>query len=218
MLQPVICLASASPRRRALLEQIGIAHRVAPSDIDESALEGESAESYVQRLAGAKASAVARDPARSGALPVLGADTTVIVDGVVLGKPRDAADAARMLAALSGRAHRVLSAIALVRPGSPSMLRRLSVSQVLFRELTRAEIDAYWASGEPRDKAGAYAIQGLGARFVRRIEGSFSGVMGLPLFETAELLTEAGIAVGGAASTAACASGAASTRGAAGQP
>ena len=126
-------------------------------------------------------------------LPVLAADTSVVVDGRVLGKPQDAAGARAMLGWLSGREHEVLTAVALARGGI--VRTRLSSSRVRFRQLRAAEIDAYWATGEPLDKAGGYAIQGYGAAFVQRIEGSYSGVVGLPLFETAELLAEAGVPV-----------------------
>jgi septum formation protein len=130
-------------------------------------------------------------------LPVLAADTTVVLDGVVYGKPEDRADALRMLAALSGRTHEVLTAVALVYESASdsagSLLMSTSVSRVRFRRLTPEECAAYWETGEPRDKAGAYAIQGLAAVFVESLSGSYSGVMGLPLFETAELLRTAGV-------------------------
>jgi len=186
--EPVLCLASASPRRRSLLAQIGVPHVVMVADIDESARQGESARDYVLRLAGEKASAARSS---SGSLPVLAADTTVVLDGEIFGKPRDREHACEMLMRLSDRTHEVLTAVALA--GEWGVRTRLSVSEVTFRRLTEAECVAYWESGEPRDKAGAYAIQGLGAVFIRRLSGSYSGVMGLPLFETAELLREAGI-------------------------
>ena len=182
----VIVLASASPRRRALLAQIGVSCRVLAAEIDESPLPGETAQAHVLRLAAAKARAVGVTD-----LPVLGADTVVEVEGELLGKPGDRESGLAMLARLSGRAHRVHSGVVLLRGGS--VTERLSSSTVWFREVPEAERRAYWATGEPRDKAGAYAIQGLGAIFVRRLEGSYSGVMGLPLFETAELLRGAGI-------------------------
>ncbi len=186
--EPVLCLASASPRRRSLLAQIGVPHVVMVADIDESARQGESARDYVLRLAGEKASAARSS---SGSLPVLAADTTVVLDGEIFGKPRDREHACEMLMRLSDRTHEVLTAVALA--GEWGVRTRLSVSEVTFRRLTEAECVAYWESGEPRDKAGAYAIQGLGAVFIRHLSGSYSGVMGLPLFETAELLREAGI-------------------------
>jgi len=183
---PVLVLASRSPRRRELLWQIGVAHRVAGADIDERPLPGETPADCVQRLALAKARTVA--PA---GLPVLAADTAVVLDGQMLGKPGDRADGVAMLRRLSGRAHRVLTAVALV-DGHGSRLA-LSASEVEFRVLSGAECERYWESGEPRDKAGGYAIQGLGAVFVSALRGSYSGVMGLPLFETAALLDAAGV-------------------------
>ena len=188
---PLLCLASASPRRSALLAQIGIAHRIVPASIDETPRGGEVAADYVLRLAREKAAAVAGDPQRSGGLPVLGADTSVIIDGRILGKPATLAEERQMLELLGGRTHEVLSAVALQAGGR--MQSALSRTLVKLRLLSRAEMDAYWASGEPRDKAGGYAIQGLAAVFVEHIEGSYSGVMGLPLFETAALLRAAGI-------------------------
>ncbi len=183
---PALLLASASPRRRELLWQIGVAHRVAVADIDEQARAGEAAPECVRRLALAKAVKLWQ-----GELPVLGADTAVVLDGVMLGKPRDREDALAMLARLSGRTHRVLTAVALLdRRGSEV---RLSDSEVRFRQLEPAECARYWDSGEPRDKAGGYAIQGLGAVFVSELRGSYSGVMGLPLLETASLLDAAGV-------------------------
>lgn len=185
-LPPVLVLASASPRRRELLWQIGVAHRIAIAAIDETPGAGESAADCVVRLALAKAKKV-----WTGSLPVLGADTAVVLDGELLGKPRDRHSALAMLERLSGRSHRVLSAVALVDGGASQV--RLSDSEVQFRTLGAAECAHYWDSGEPRDKAGGYAIQGLGAVFVSQLRGSYSGVMGLPLFETAALLDAAGV-------------------------
>ena len=184
---PVLVLASASPRRRELLWQIGVPHVVSVADIDESVRAGEAPADYVQRLALAKA----RGIWQRGSLPVLGADTAVVLDEELLGKPRGREEALSMLARLSARAHRVLTAVALVDGGGS--LVRLSDSEVEFRALEPDECERYWASGEPADKAGSYAIQGLGAVFVSRLRGSYSGVMGLPLFETALLLDHAGI-------------------------
>ncbi len=186
--RPVLCLASASPRRGELLCQIGVAHIVAGANIDEAVLPGETPRDYVTRLAREKALAIRRigEP-----LPVLAADTTVVVDGKVFGKPRDQAHAVHMLGALSGRSHEVLTAVALANPGG--VTERLSSSTVRFRRLLPEECVAYWETGEPRDKAGGYAIQGLGAVFIESLHGSYSGVMGLPLFETGELLRAAGI-------------------------
>ena len=187
---PLLVLASASPRRRELLAQIGVPHRVLAVDLDESRLPGEAVADFVQRLARDKALAAwhALPAVERGA--VLGADTLVVLDGEPLGKPADREEALAMLARLSGRDHEVLTAVALVDP-APRL--RLSRSRVTFRATTAAERVAYWNSGEPADKAGAYGIQGLGAIFVAHLEGSYSGVMGLPLFETAGLLAEAGI-------------------------
>jgi septum formation protein len=190
---PVLCLASVSPRRRELLSQIGVSHVVMGADIDEAVVPGETPGDYVMRLAREKALAI-----RQGGqhLPVLAADTTVVVNGKIFGKPRDQAEAVDMLAELSGRAHEVLTAVALA--DSHGVAERLSSSTVRFRDLSREECLAYWETGEPRDKAGGYAIQGLGAVFVESLRGSYSGVMGLPLFETGELLRAAGIAYWGA--------------------
>lgn len=188
---PRLCLASASPRRRELLAQLGIAHFVAPADIDERLREGEKADDYVRRMALEKALRVAADPALSRGLPVLGADTSVVVDGSVLGKPLDASDGCAMLARLAGRCHEVLSAVTLVTAaGARTALAR---TEVEFRPIDPAEARAYWDSGEPRDKAGGYAIQGRGAAFVARLAGSYTGVVGLPLYETAQLLAAAGL-------------------------
>ena len=185
---PRLCLASASPRRRALLEQIGVPHSVRPAHIDERRAPGEAPRDYVLRVARAKALAVA---AAGEPLPVLAADTAVVLGEVVYGKPDDRAAGLAMLEALSGRTHQVLTAVALAR--GATLRTALSVSEVQFRATSAAERAAYWASGEPCDKAGAYAIQGRGAVFVEWLRGSFSGVMGLPLFETAALLDAAGI-------------------------
>ncbi len=187
--KPVLCLASVSPRRRELLAQIGVPHVVVGADVDETVRPDENAREYVIRLAGEKALSVRR---AGQPLPVLAADTTVLVDGAVFGKPRDQAEAVDMLGRLSGREHQVLTAVALA--DSRRMETRLSASTVRFRKLSPQECAAYWATGEPRDKAGGYAIQGFGAVFIESLSGSYSGVMGLPLFETAELLRAAGIA------------------------
>jgi septum formation protein len=192
---PVIVLASASPRRTQLLQQIGIAHRVVPADIEERREATETPEQCVIRLARSKASWV-RERLIQGdvaerSLPVLGADTAVVVDDDMLGKPRDRDDALLMLQRLAARTHRVLSAVALA--GAQGVTHVLSCSEVRFRPLSGRECAAYWESGEPHDKAGGYAIQGRGALFVEWLTGSFSGVMGLPLFETAQLLSAGGI-------------------------
>jgi septum formation protein len=185
---PVICLASMSPRRRALLAQIGVPHTVVAAHVDESLLAGESPGEYVARLAQLKASTVRE---RGEALPVLAADTAVVLDGVVYGKPADRAEGLAMLAALAGRTHEVLTAVALASARGVAL--RTNSSRVRFRDIAHEEMQAYWESGEPRDKAGGYAIQGYGAVFIAELGGSYSGVMGLPLLETAELLREAGI-------------------------
>lgn len=180
---PQVCLASASPRRRELLAQIGVIHIVRPAHIDETVRPGESARAHVVRLAREKALVV---HTLDASLPVLGADTTVALDGEILGKPGSREEAIAMLMRLSGRTHDVLTAVALVT--NEGVFERLSESRVTFRALQPQECGAYWDTGEPRDKAGGYAIQGLGAVFVSGLSGSYSGVMGLPLFETAELL------------------------------
>jgi septum formation protein len=189
---PLLVLASASPRRSALLSQIGVRHRVLPAEIDETRRPLEPIDRCVTRLAEAKAREVAQ---RIGerSVPVLGADTAVVIAGQMLGKPRDRDDALAMLAQLSDREHEVLSAVALCR--DDVIAWRLSRSVVRFRALPRAECEAYWDSAEPQDKAGAYAIQGRAAVFVQSLQGSYSGVMGLPLFETAALLSAAGVPV-----------------------
>ncbi|MDP6436141.1 MAG: Maf family protein [Gammaproteobacteria bacterium] len=180
---PELLLASASPRRRELLTQLGVQFTVVPANIDESILPGELPESYVRRMAAGKAEAGRRS---AGGRPALGADTAVIIDDRILGKPRDRADALDMLELLAGRTHQVISGVA-VADGT-QVLERLSTTKVSFGPISAAEREAYWATGEPRDKAGAYAIQGYGAVFVRHINGSYTGVVGLPLYETAELL------------------------------
>lgn len=184
------CLASASPRRRELLAQLGYRFRVLPVAIEEVPGPREPGAEYVCRMAREKARA-ARVRLEAAALPVLGADTEVVIGARILGKPGSLAEATAMLAALSGRVHRVLSAVA-VNDGHRERVV-LSSTRVRFRRLEPAEMQAYWGSGEPRDKAGAYAIQGYGAEFVERIEGSYSGVVGLPLCETAALLAEFGV-------------------------
>lgn len=181
-----LLLASRSPRRRELLTQIGVDYEVVDVDVDESPRLAEAPEAFVQRLAMEKARA--GFAASSGYLPVLGSDTIVVRDGVILGKPANREEAATMLRSLSGRGHRVMTAVALVDDSRQA--GRLNISQVTFRPLSEAEITAYCETGEADDKAGAYAIQGLAAAFIADLQGSFSGVMGLPLFETAELLAE----------------------------
>jgi septum formation protein len=186
-----IYLASASPRRRELLRQIGVVYRLLRIEIDETPLAGESPDDYVVRLALAKAKAGCAALGRRQPAPVLGADTAVVVDDAILGKPRDREEGLAMLARLSGREHQVLSAVALATPTRNAV--KVQESGVRFRPLTLAECAAYWDSGEPRDKAGSYGIQGQAAAFIADLRGSYSGVMGLPLFETAELLREFGL-------------------------
>ena len=184
-----VYLASASPRRSELLRQIGVPFTVRAAAIDEDLLPGEAPEVYVVRLAAAKAEAVWA--AVADARPVLGADTAVVLDGAVLGKPRDAAEAAAMLERLSGRAHRVLTGVAVRHAGG--LDTGLSESEVRFRATTTAERLAYCATGEPFDKAGGYGIQGHAAVFVESVRGSYSGIVGFPLFETAALLARCGL-------------------------
>ncbi len=186
---PELILASHSPRRRELLTQIGVRFKTRGVDIDESVLPGESPQHYVERLALAKARACS---AGVGAgQPVLGSDTTVVCDQHILGKPRDRDHALEMLMKLSGRGHQVITAVALVQ-GERSVVEVVT-TQVFFRILSEQECQRYCDTGEPWDKAGGYAIQGLGAVFVERIEGSYSAVVGLPLNETARLLQQMGI-------------------------
>ena len=195
-----LILASASPRRAALLRAAGIAFDVLAADVDESVLPGEAPEAHVRRLAGAKVDAVRP---RAGERPVLGADTVVVVDAEILGKPRDRDDAVRMLRLLSGRTHQVMTGVALsggaTAPASTGALEPLTpeveVTTVEFARLTTAEIDWYVASGEPVDKAGAYAVQGLASRFVTRIEGSYSIVVGLPVALVYKLCKQAGLLI-----------------------
>jgi len=184
-----ITLASASPRRRELLDQIGVAYDVLPVDIDESHQPGESDEAYVQRLAIEKArTGFSRQGTEQ---PVLGSDTIVVLEQQILGKPRDKADGLAMLSALSAKEHQVMTAVAMV--SAEQELCLLNISRVSFRALSSTEIEVYWKSGEPADKAGGYGIQGLAAQFIQRLDGSYSAVMGLPLFETAQLLEKFGI-------------------------
>ena len=187
-------MASASARRRELLCQLGLQAEVLPVDLDESTMQGESASDYVTRLARAKARAGFERLARPPATLVLGADTTVLVDHQILGKPVDRDAALQMLTLLSGRSHQVLTAIAVCDNDGEHC--ELNQTEVVMGPISEAERDWYWDTGEPCDKAGAYAIQGLGARFVRSIRGSYSGVMGLPLYETAKLLRMRGLEPG----------------------
>ncbi|MGI9205253.1 MAG: Maf family protein [Woeseiaceae bacterium] len=189
--QFVLHLASASPRRREILNSLDVRHSFAGVNIDETARSGEKARDLVSRLAHEKACAVGKNEYLG--LPILAADTVVVVDEQIFGKPASKEHGLAMLAALSGRAHRVLTAVTLRYAGEYDA--RLSETEVRFRELHPDEAHAYWQSGEPNGKAGAYAIQGLGGVFVESINGSYSGVVGLPVFETAALLRPAGIHV-----------------------
>jgi septum formation protein len=189
-----VYLASGSPRRRELLRQIGVPFRVVGAELDESPLPAETPVAYVSRLAAAKAEAGWQGCRGLPDAPVLAADTAVLLDGKILGKPRDKGHAENMLLELSGRTHQVLTAVAL-RSAAGNQIR-LSESSVTFRNLEAGEARAYCNTGEPLDKAGAYAIQGFAAAFIANLQGSYSGVMGLPLFETAALLSSAGLRLG----------------------
>ncbi|MCK7575039.1 MAG: Maf-like protein [Chromatiales bacterium] len=186
-----IYLASRSPRRAELLAQIGVRFAPVAAEIDETPRPGESPEDYVRRIAIEKAQAGCAAVASQDPRPVLAADTAVIIDGEILGKPLDRPDFLRMMARLSGRTHQVLTGVALAQAGE--VRYELSTSRVGFRVIDERERLAYWTSGEPHDKAGGYGIQGLGALFVAELQGSYSGVMGLPLYETGRLLHQAGI-------------------------
>ncbi|TBU89492.1 Maf family protein [Phytopseudomonas dryadis] len=185
---PTLYLASASPRRSELLTQIGVPFVTRVAAIDETPLADEAPHAYVERLALAKAGAVLATLPAGDAGVVLGADTAVVLDGRILGKPVDRDDALATLQALSGREHQVLSAVALATAQRRAV--RVVTTRVRFKTLSPAQIEAYWASGEACDKAGSYGIQGLAAVFVSQLQGSYSAVVGLPLCETAELLAE----------------------------
>jgi septum formation protein len=190
MIYPPIYLASQSPRRRELLQQIGVEFEVISVDVDESVLVGESAEHYTLRVAKNKAQA-GWQASPASQRPVLGADTAVVVDGKILGKPKDLAAATEMLEMLSGRRHQVYSAVALCT--QQGMTSKLCISEVSFAALSSSQIADYIATGEGVDKAGSYAVQGLAAMFIERINGSYSGIMGLPLRETVLLLEQVGV-------------------------
>lgn len=179
-----IALASASPRRRELLTQLGVNYQLVKIDVDETQFPDEVAADYVLRLAKAKAAAGLQ--VVDGKMPALGADTIVVVDGLVLGKPKDQADFTRMMKLLSGRSHQVMTAVAIA---DASNLHAVTVStDVWFSVLSDHEIAQYWLSGEPQDKAGGYGIQGIAGRFIEKINGSYFAVVGLPLYETSQLL------------------------------
>ena len=188
MTAPHVILASQSPRRRELLTLVGIAHEVRPADIDEAYLSGEHPRAHAERLACEKASVVARDAPTA---LVIGSDTIVVVDGDVLGKPRDESEAAAMLTRLAGRSHTVITAVAVQWRG----IERSAVEEVdvTFHPLSPAEIDAYVATREPMDKAGAYGIQGYGATIVSRVDGDYFAVMGLPLQRVVRLMADLGV-------------------------
>lgn len=185
-----VILASNSPRRRELLEQIGMTFTVAPADVDESALPGESPEAYAIRVALNKARCAAE---RAGEGIVIAADTIVVVGDAILGKPADACDAEDMLALLAGKEHRVVTALVVMDAATGRSATRISVTKVWFRDLSDREIEAYVATGEPLDKAGAYGIQERGALLVEKIEGCYSNVVGLPLSLLGEMLREFGV-------------------------
>ena len=189
--QPVLHLASASPRRRDILTAMGVPFSHAGVDIDETPAPDEAVADMVQRVTCAKA--LAAEQSGNFTIPVLAADTAVALDDRIFGKPASKEQALDMLDSLSGQAHRVLTAVALLSGGQ--LQTALSVTQVTFREIRPDEALAYWQSGEPQGKAGAYAIQGRGGIFVESLTGSYSAVVGLPVFETAGLLTAAGIDV-----------------------
>jgi septum formation protein len=187
MTKPSLILASSSPRRREILEAMGLVFTVRTVAVDESSRQEEPAADMVVRLAAAKATSIALDAGQI----IIGADTAVVLGDEVFGKPADADDALRMLSGLSGQTHQVMTGVAVV--GSKGLKTVLSVTDVRFRNISVDEARCYWKSGEPRDKAGAYAIQGRGGVFVEAIMGSYTGVVGLPVFETACLLRDAGL-------------------------
>lgn len=191
----MIYLASGSPRRQALLRQLGVEFSVLIPRLNETRSPEETPPAYVRRLAHAKALAVSAEIDARGLAPhpVLAADTCIVLAAEVLGKPRDRADGEAMLRRLSGQGHQVLTAVAVLHSGAAH--HALSTSRVRFRALSEAEIARYWDSGEPADKAGAYALQGRAAAFVEHIEGSYSGIVGLPLYEVWQLLRRIGVDV-----------------------
>ncbi len=188
-------LASSSPRRRELLRQLGVSFDVVPTDVPETVLAGESAHDYVSRVARAKAiaAAAAIDKVRRPARPVLAADTCVVLDGHIMGKPRNRRDGEAMLGRLAGNTHQVLTGVHVLSEGEHHAV--VNTNQVTFGELTPAQITRYWDTGEPADKAGGYAIQGRAAAFISHIEGSYTGIVGLPLFEVVRLLGEVGVEI-----------------------
>ncbi len=188
-MKQLLILASQSPRRRQLLAQLGYSFSCQPADIDETVIVGELPEQYVRRLALQKAQCIA-DRQQSNST-VIGSDTSVVIAQQILGKPKDFADAQRLLQLLSGKVHQVLTAVAVVKAEISKTV--LVTTNVEFKTLSTDEIQQYWLTGEPKDKAGGYGIQGTGGQFVKQISGSYSAVVGLPLYETAQLLTEFGL-------------------------
>ncbi|MDE8603069.1 Maf family protein [Marinomonas sp. RSW2] len=193
----MLVLASASPRRKELLSLLVKEFEVLPADIDETPLYQENAEDYVVRMAMEKASAAALKYRQQADFDLsaifIASDTSVVIDGRILGKPASLEDSLSMLRLLSGRSHKVITSLCFSNLQLEHIATKLVVSDVLFREISNVEIEQYWKTGEPQDKAGSYAIQGLGAIFVRSISGSYSAVVGLPLYETAQLLSQFGI-------------------------
>jgi septum formation protein len=193
----MLVLASASPRRKELLSLLVKEFEVLPADIDETPLYQENAEDYVVRMAIEKASAAALKYRQQADFDMsaifIASDTSVVIDGRILGKPASLDDSLSMLRLLSGRSHKVITSLCFSNLQHEHIATKLVVSEVLFREISNVEIEQYWKTGEPQDKAGSYAVQGLGAIFVRSISGSYSAVVGLPLYETAQLLAQFGI-------------------------
>ena len=181
-----IILASASPRRAELLDQVGITYDIQSVDINEDPMPNESATDLVQRLAIEKSQAI-----KNANKPVIGSDTLGLIGDQLLVKPTDVAHSIKMLSAMSGNWHEILTAVAVTYKDNTSVL--LNRNRVLFRQISQDEMIRYWETGEPQDKAGSYAVQGIAAMFIERIEGSYSGIMGLPLFETMQLLNDLGI-------------------------
>jgi septum formation protein len=188
--KPSIILASASPRRRELLKQLAVTFKVAPADIDESIVAGETPTNYVLRMSREKA--LAGLAQNGGDIPAMGSDTIVVLNDRILGKPESQTEAASMLMRLSGQTHHVYSAVALASKPD-KLLNTLNITAVSFGKLPMEWIKQYCQSEEPMDKAGAYAVQGGAGQYIARIDGSYSGVMGLPLYETAEILRQAGL-------------------------
>jgi septum formation protein len=186
-----LILASASPRRTEILQQIGVRHQIKPADIDETSRPNESPVDYVQRMALEKAKHIIA--LNMETVPVLGADTCVVCDDKIFGKPAHKDHALEMLGVLSGRSHQAITAVAM--GNSERCLLSMSITEVIFRQITMQERQSYWATGEPKDKAGSYAIQGYGAVFIESIKGSYSGVVGLPIEETSALLHSFGVPI-----------------------